>query len=462
MNKQDAQSPMTVEEVANEVISRLDSQSIDQIRHHPSSSDMHFGLGLWIRNTYIHNGKMGPVFMADHVSSEITELIATKALPEYADFPLAVTLFNWYFNAYVSAHRYYIDRDISKMIEVIRTHYKLLENAEKQLESTKLSIDRSSEEYDQIWDAAWEEWSDACDTFVQLVVEELFNDKLIDEIRNNGNKTVSSRLDDLIKLKEYSFEDENLRRSFFVPTEIAFLTDPKLKGSADWEKGKDSLLWLINETISYSDETPLPSWLFDDDEIAFAALEINGNLIQFMGNRRFDASFAIKALHSTWHAYKYIDEKLLEDREVLKAALSCDGGGSVLFEDFFRNYNDDDELVALALDSSGNNLSWASERIRDDFDMVCLAIDNTDYIDNIYEAISERLRKDKRIVARIASRPSVPIEFPPAKYKDDDEIGALLADTKIHGDHFSLVGMSRRIKEKYMTEEELSRWGDIN
>lgn len=50
------------------------------------------------------------------------------------------------------------------------------------------------------------------------------------------------------------------------------------------------------------------------------------------------------------------------------------------------------------------------------------------------------------------------MEFPPAEYKDDDEIGALLADTNIHGDHFSLVGMSRRIKEKYMTEEELSRW----
>lgn len=72
MGNQETQKIMTVEEVANEVISRLDHKEIDDIRCHPSSTDMHFGLGLWIRNEYIHSGKMGSVYMPDELSSKIT------------------------------------------------------------------------------------------------------------------------------------------------------------------------------------------------------------------------------------------------------------------------------------------------------------------------------------------------------------------------------------------------------
>lgn len=348
-----------------------------------------------------------------------------------------MALFDWPRNAYASAHRYYLNRDMTKMMEAIRAHYGLLVDVEVKLESTKASIDWSSGERDCAWDIAWKARSDARDMFVNLVIADLFDNELIDKLRRNGNEAVSSRLDDLIELKNFSLEDRDTHLSFFVPAEIAYLADLSLKGTADWGQGKDALFWFIDEISFYSDETPLPSWLFDDEEVALTVLGISGNLIQFMGDRRSDARWAIEALRSEWSSYIFIDERLLKDREVVKAAFSCGGCGSVLFEDAFRKYSDDVELVALALRSSGENLSWASERMRDDFDMVSLAIENSDYIDNIYSDISERLRCDRRIVEKIARRPSVPMEFPPFEYKDDDEIGAFLADTKIHGDHFS-------------------------
>lgn len=462
MDNPETQKTMTIEEVADDVISQLDSKEIDSIRHHPSSTDMHFGLGLWIRNTYIHSGKMGSVLMADELSSKITETVASKVLPEYADFPFAIALFDWPCSAYASAHRYYLDRDMSKMVAAIRAHYELLADAEAKFESVQESIDWSSEEHDRAWDVAWKARSDSRDMFADLVIADLFDGELIGRLRRSGNEIVSSRLDDLIELKNFSLEDEDVHASFFVPAEIAYLADSGFKGTADWEKGKDALLWLIGEIGFRLDEIPLPSWLFDDEAVAHVALGVNGNLIQFMGGRCSDIPWAIEALRSEWSSYKFIDERLLEDREVVKAAFSCDECGSVLFEDAFRKYNDDDELVALALHSSGENLSWASERICDDYDMVSLAIENSNYIDNIYSDISERLRGDRRIVQKIASRPTVPMEFPPDEYKDDDEIGALLADTEIHGDHFSLFGMSRRIKELYMTEDELDRWGGVD
>lgn len=460
MNNQEAQESMTVEEVANEVISRLGDQGIDRIRHHPSSSCMHFGLGLWIRNEYIHSGKMGFVVEPNSASSEITGLIASKVLPEYAEFPLAVELFDQSRTIFISAHRYYLDRDISKMTSAIRAHYELLAKAEEKLESTKKAIDWSSEDHSEIWHTAWKERWDCNDTFKERVIRDLFDEELIEELRNNEDEIISSRLDDVIHFKDYVLETVSTDTTFFVPAKIAYLADPKLKGSPKWEKGKDALLWLVDEINFYYDGEPLPSWLFDDDEIALAALRINGNFIRYMGDRRSDLSSAIEALRSAWPSYKYIDKDLMEDREAIKAAFSCNGCLSVLYEDAFRKYNDDNELVALALRSEGENLSWSSERIRDDFDMVCLAIENCRYMDNIYKNISERLRSDKRIVERIASRPTIPMEFPPAEFKDDDEIGALLADTDIHGDHFALYGMSRRIKEKYMTEDELDRWGN--
>lgn len=264
----------------------------------------------------------------------------------------------------------------------------------------------------------------------------------------------------MLELKDYSSSDENAIRSFYVPAELAYLAVPALKGSDYWEKGKDALFWLLGEIGFYPEKIPLPSWLFSDNRIAQEALRLNGNLICFMEDRQQDAEAAKIALKSAWPSYKYISEALLQDREVLKAAFSCDRCGSLLSKDFFCRYNDDDELVKLAVTASGENLSWASERIRDDFDMVCLAIDNVNHMDNIYKEISPSLRSDKRIVAKIASSPTVPFHFPPVEYRDDDEIGALLADEKIHGDHFALIRMSRRIKEKYMTNEELERWGD--
>lgn len=128
---------MAVEEVADDVISQLDEQEIDEVRRHPSSTDMHFGLGSWIRNEYIYSGKMGPVLIADSVSSEITEAIAKKALPEYADLPLAVSLFSGPMEAYASAHRYFVDRDVLKMVDSVKSHYDALAASEAEFDAIR-------------------------------------------------------------------------------------------------------------------------------------------------------------------------------------------------------------------------------------------------------------------------------------------------------------------------------------
>ncbi len=64
-------------------------------------------------------------------------------------------------------------------------------------------------------------------------------------------------------------------------------------------------------------------------------------------------------------------------------------------------------------------------------------------------------RRDLALI--LARLPEPPSDFPDPSLSDDDEIGAALAQS---GDNFNLHGMSRRIKEKYMTSDELECWGD--
>lgn len=124
-------------------------------------------------------------------------------------------------------------------------------------------------------------------------------------------------------------------------------------------------------------------------------------------------------------------------------------------------YSDDDEFVWLAVMSYPTNLCYASQRLKDNKDLVLAAIKNTDHVgvSNFYKDLSESMQEDEDVVLAVAACPSVPYEFPPEKYRDDDEVGRLLADESLHGDHFTLIKMSQRIKEKWMSEEELERWG---
>ena len=131
---------------------------------------------------------------------------------------------------------------------------------------------------------------------------------------------------------------------------------------------------------------------------------MNGNLLAFMPNRGSEKVFVCTALKTSWPAYTFVDESLLHDKDVIRAAFACPSCGTVLADERFHQYRDDTDLVSTALRTLGENLSWTSARIQDDYGMVCLAIDHARYVDNIYESISERLRHDERIVAGIAGR----------------------------------------------------------
>lgn len=332
---------MTIDEVVDAVIAQLDETQVDDIRRHPSPTRMHFGLGLWIRNNYVHGGRMGTVSSPDSLSWTITEKVARKLLPEYAPYPLAFALLDDGYGALQSAHRFCLDCRATTMVDAIGRHYPVLEAAERDFRRQRISFDRSMgvpKESSRELDETYGLYRSAQASFMWAVVDDVFNADVIREVEGSHDACMRKRAEDVSALRNYAFESESGHQSFFVPAEVAYLANPALRGSERWNEGRKALLWLLGEIPLRSSEVPLPSWLFDDDGIALTALRMNGNLLAFMPDRSGDKAFVCTALKTSWPAYALVDESLLHDRDVIRAAFECPSCGTVLADERFRQY----------------------------------------------------------------------------------------------------------------------------
>lgn len=173
-----------------------------------------------------------------------------------------------------------------------------------------------------------------------------------------------------------------------------------------------------------------------------------------------DIEVVTEAVTNNASALNYASNRLTNDRELVKLAASHAFYCGVFDEEPLSKYNDDDELMQIAIKANRANIADASDRIRNDITFALLAVQNRCeyYPDEAYESLSPVLRRDRRIVEAVARTwEPVPNCFPPKEFADDDTVASLLAR---HEDHFDLFGMSRRIKEQYYTEDEFERWGD--
>lgn len=132
----DSSGCMSAEQVIQEVMAKLDDREIRAIRQNPSSAYMHFGLGLYIRNTYIHSGRMGDSLRdPDSESSEITAEIARRLLPEYESYPLAFNLAGDD-GIFHSVHAYACSLGLVPLLmRCVERRYSILADAEKKIDS---------------------------------------------------------------------------------------------------------------------------------------------------------------------------------------------------------------------------------------------------------------------------------------------------------------------------------------
>lgn len=462
LTDQQREKSKILENVADEVIGELNDEEVRYVRLNPQIFVHHFGLALYIRNKYIYSGKIGFQGEPDNVSSEIMRIVIRKVLPEYDEIPLLLDLTDRNDTFGTIHYSACALNDWAPYLAAAKDSYALLQQAHR------LRLDHSAESCPDADDircieemrAAREEASALEEEVVRRITEALWDFNVV--------KAEASRLgiahENVLAFESFcrvSLSGE-FDETLFVPSSIGLLgafdrLPQDVRNAALGELGAVLQQHPSEEWIEH-----VPPFIFSCRDVAEYALSKDGRLLQVMPQWSSDKELVCEAVGSACEAIEYADERYAKDVDVIKAAFPMRSWSTPLADDPYRAYNDNDEIVKLAIRSNPQNLAFASRRLRDNVGMALLAVGcvKDHHVENFYEKMSERVRSDRRVVLAIARCEQVPYSFPPKEYRDDDEVGSLLADEAVHGDHFALIRMSRRIKERYMTDDELDIWGD--
>lgn len=438
--------------IADKVEAELSAESIKQIRTRPCPGEMHFGLGLYIRNAFIHSDpSIGGD--PDMISGEVLATICRDSLPEYEPYPLY-----WHRlmndDLATDMHSYaatVLGRDLAS--EVMR-HYHVLEECEAYRDTNPYDI-LNDDEFD-----SWAEFAHGAGEmeaeFDHLVAEDLwsFDERLPDLIARGAKRDEVEGY--VIHAREALKPGET--RPAFLPFELMYYLLPT-PSNAEVAKAESALTWALHGTGWHDYSKCFPSWLYSCRPAALVMASHCGRLLERMPSFADDLELVEAAVTNWSKAIESASPRLQATREIqLLAARGADG--TDFFEGpFMSGLNDDRELVVLALQSNGANIASVSDGLKHDFDIAMLAVcNNRDfYPEAAYTELPLEMKENKQIALKVAAWERTPTVFPVESLRDDDAIGDVLAQ---HEDRYSLYGMSWRIKEKYMTPDELERWGD--
>ncbi|MDY4522203.1 MAG: DUF4116 domain-containing protein [Atopobium sp.] len=416
----------------------LSDETFGQIRLYPSVFEMHFGLGMYLRNRFVHSGLLYCGIDPDNLSSSALSKLIRHCLPEFAEYNLVYDQLEQ--EPLYTAYRYCMKvRGYFPKEEFIK-HYDILLEAEAINNANPYSI-LDDNHYDE-----WCEWSKKYDTKLQeYTIATLYEIWNFEKLRTDlGNKITDA-------CEAICLAATGDDQTSFMPSEIAYI----MAGASD-EMSMKAFDWAVEDyrVVDY-----LPDSLFKKRGLVLRAVALCGDFLERATAYQDDDEVVLAAVTNSPHALTFASSRLQNDRKMLIVAASNAQYGDVFREECMAKYNDDDELVRLALMANGANVKDASTRVRNDINFGLLAIQNKRdiYPDLSYEGLSDELKKDRRIVEEVAQTwDSMPSEFPPKEYADDDAVAALLS---VHEDHYCLYGLSRRLKERYMTEDELEKWG---
>ena len=416
----------------------LPESTFEQVRLHPSVTDMHFGLGLYLRNRFVHSGLLWSGVDPDNQSSGALRKLIEYCIPELNDYELVYSQIEY--GALHGAYRYCMEVRGRLPKAELTKHYDLLLEAQSVADSNPYSI-LDDEHRDE-----WRAWSDkAQEKRRQYKRETLYEIWNYDAIRLDLGDAAAKECEDIC------LAALNGERSGFMPSEIAYV----MAGATD-DKALRAFDWAVedHDVVGY-----LPDKLFERRDLVLRAISRRGRLLERATRFQDDDEVVLSAVTNNPSAIKHASKRLQEDRRVLVATAKNAHDDLVFYEGPMSLHNDDDELVELALKANGMNVAFASERVRSDLGYAKLAWENVHSHTHfgMYDYLSDELKRNLElalVIARNCDTP--PSHFPPIELADNDELGEQLA---ARGDHYLLEGMTRRIKEKYMTEDELERWG---
>lgn len=398
-----------VDMVATEVLKGLSQKDKDYIFLHPDSTEHHFGMGLGIRNKYIHGEDLQFNYChPDGLSSEITARIASMIIENYDyDNPFYRHLYDDFsFN------------HLRRLYYAVKGEY------------PDTLIDQFADLPD---DYA------AAKTAREKVKEVVFDEKRF------------KRLCDEYGVKQEKYEEckgvidsYNEKNWDLVPYDIVLLTSNKLNHAF-----REQMLRLLKAVL---DQTPrmaleLPVYIFNQKDSVLLAVDAMGQSLKRFPKFNSDDEVIRTALSSNGEAIQYVHKNLRDNSEYIDLALSEEHGCALKMRCMIK-YRDDEEKVRIALEANGRNIEYASNRLRDDLEIAKFAVTHQKdwYPESTVCNLSARLRDSLEIALLDIHKGHACVDSYSRRLRDCDEVAEALIETD---NDWKLYLMSKRIQKKY-------------
>ena len=428
----------TFEEAAQECVAALTQKDIDYFRMHIDYNHHHFGYGLYLRNrySYLMDKKLYSLF-GDHYRDELGAMIYHLMLPlmfpEYKGHEKYISKLEFFSFGDLNAN-YNLRFGKNFIVDIPPEKYFLLPDdspmKKEDFEGWKKKkwaelVDYSLAIAENIWQF---------DSFKQTAAALGYSISEMDEIHSTCVELMSNKF-------------------LFVPLEILFVKHDSEDSLNALMKYPKMIEWLFSN--HESKVKLLPEYVFENRDVVKIMVSANGSLLQLVPIFSSDGEIVLAALSSSTYAAKFMDKSLWGDREIATEAARHADSDLMFGYEAFKPFNDDDEIVRLALEANGANICYASERIRSDYDMAVLALTHQREIfpNSAYESLSDELRsrKDLALLELEAPRPS--LDGFTDELLDDDDIAELLMDK---GNTRLFFDLSDRLKLKYL--ERFPEW----
>lgn len=416
----------TFEEAAAECAAKITDEDKRSIRLNLSYTHYHFDYGLYLRNKYSYLMNTYKNIDRDSIGEKIYFLMLPILFPEFKGYDK------------------YINRITSAPFDRLNAYY-----------VTKYGhnflIDITPDDYfrlpDRTEDKDFEEWyaeyKKENDCYAMAIAERIWDINSFSEKARSLNYS-----DEDIKEIRDLCGREFVEKSKFVPLEILFSKKDDPNSFSAVLECKELMNLLFSDRAN--DLKFLPEYVFNNRDMAKIIVSGNGALLELLPNFSKDREIVTTAVSNAVCACEYMDRSLWGDTEIAETAARSSQYELIFSYDAFKQFNDDDRIVKLALEANGANICYASEKIRSDRNMAAFALRHQSriYPDSAFKSLSEDLRNDKELAVMELHSPCPSLAGFGKKLLDDDDIAEILIESEKNC--WLIYEMSERIKRKYL------------
>lgn len=175
----------------------------------------------------------------------------------------------------------------------------------------------------------------------------------------------------------------------------------------------------------------MPAFIFNQKDAVLLAVSAFGRSLQRFKRFSADDEVIRAALSDNGEAIQYVDKSCRYKRDYIKLALSNKYSNALKMRCMIP-YRDRNEWIKIALESNGCNIEWASQRIKDDFELAAFAVlhQHDWYPESTICNLSTRLRDNLDIALIDIREGHACVDSYSRRLKYSDEVAEALIDSE--------------------------------